>query len=254
MTWLMATSYEVFVTDVNETFVFLLCSASAMNEPHERLKHAREKAGLKNARQAAEALGVVYSTYAGHENGSVKIPRDRAVHYAQRFRVTVDWLLTGKESAALPVETVAHTLPLIGEVQAGAWKEAAMYEAERQEPILTPASDIVSGARQFWLRIVGDSVNKIIPDGGHALCISTFDWARDSEDLFRRANGKLVVVERERAGMHELTIKRLVVDGDAAELHSVSDNPRHQGAISLTETSEDEVRIIAVVTRAMIDL
>lgn len=225
-----------------------------MTEPHTRLKDARRRAGYKTARLAAEALGLKYSTYAGHENGSVPIPRDRAIHYAKRFKVTVDWLLTGKDGPPLRVEKPATTLPLLGDVQAGAWKEAVMRDHDAREPIVTPQSDIIPGASQYWLRIVGDSVNRVIPDGGRAQCVAVGDWARDTEDLYRRANGKLVVVERKRAGLHELTIKRLHVEDGRVELHPVSTNPEHNGPIKLAENDGDEVQIIAVVTRAIIEL
>lgn len=225
-----------------------------MADPHERLKQARKDAGYKTARQAAEALGITYSTYAGHENGSVSIPRDRALHYSQRFHITVDWLLTGKQSSHLQNAKSLSTLPLIGEVQAGAWKEAVMYDSSEQTQIETPQADIIPGATQYWLRIVGDSVNRVIPDGGHAQCVSVHDYARDTADLYRRAHNKLVVVERKRAGLHELTIKRLVVTDAGAQLHPVSTNPTHNGPITLAETGDDEVQIIAVVIRAIIEL
>lgn len=61
----------------------------------ERLQLAREKAGFLTAAEAAEALGMKYSTYAGHENGSRGVVRS-AEKYARRFRVSLDWLLRGK--------------------------------------------------------------------------------------------------------------------------------------------------------------
>lgn len=223
-----------------------------MTDPNQRLKEARQRAGYKTARLAAEALGVKYSTYAGHENGSVPIPRDRAIHYAKRFKVSVDWLLTGNSPHEISVARSTTELPVLGEVQAGAWKEAVMTETG--ERIATPQAEIIPGATQYWLRISGDSVNRVIPDGGHAHCVSVFDWARDAEDLYRRANGKLVVVERKRAGLHELTIKRLHVEDGRAELHPVSTNSAHSSPIKLAENDSDEVQIIAVVTRAIIEL
>ena len=60
-----------------------------------RLKLARDGAGYRSAAKAAEAMGVAYPTYAGHENGSRGL-RKNIERYAQFFRVSVDWLLTGR--------------------------------------------------------------------------------------------------------------------------------------------------------------
>ncbi|MCV0408911.1 MAG: helix-turn-helix domain-containing protein [Rhizobiaceae bacterium] len=61
-----------------------------------RLKEARTSADFKSAREAADSLGVAYPTYAAHENGSRGIEVEAAIHYARRFRVSLDWLLTEK--------------------------------------------------------------------------------------------------------------------------------------------------------------
>lgn len=60
-----------------------------------RLALARKGARLNSATDAAEALGMKYPTYAGHENGNRGL-RKNLEKYAKRFNVTVDWLLTGK--------------------------------------------------------------------------------------------------------------------------------------------------------------
>jgi hypothetical protein len=65
-------------------------------ELHERLKKAREHAKFETVTEAAEALGVPYPTYAGHENGTSGFRRDSATLYARRFGVSLDWLLAEK--------------------------------------------------------------------------------------------------------------------------------------------------------------
>jgi len=60
-----------------------------------RLQIAREHAGYATATAAAEALGVKFPTYAGHENGSRGVVRAAPI-YARRFHITLDWLLVGK--------------------------------------------------------------------------------------------------------------------------------------------------------------
>ena len=65
-------------------------------ELHERLKKARLRAGIASVADAAEALGVPYPTYAGHENGTSGFRRQSAIKYARRFGVSLDWLLMEK--------------------------------------------------------------------------------------------------------------------------------------------------------------
>jgi hypothetical protein len=62
---------------------------------HERLIAARKQAGFDTAAEAAEALGVPYPTYAGHENGSSGFRADKGELYARRFKVRFEWLMRG---------------------------------------------------------------------------------------------------------------------------------------------------------------
>jgi hypothetical protein len=64
-------------------------------ELHERLYAARKNAGFDTAAEAAEALGVPYGTYSGHENGSSGFRADKGEMYARRFKVRFEWLMRG---------------------------------------------------------------------------------------------------------------------------------------------------------------
>ena len=64
-------------------------------ELHERLAAARKQAGFETAAEAAQALGVPYPTYAGHENGSSGFRAERGEQYARRFKVRFEWLMRG---------------------------------------------------------------------------------------------------------------------------------------------------------------
>src|SRR5579862_8221131 len=66
-----------------------------MSEPYERLKEARIAAGYETATAAAQAMGILVPTYVRHENGSNRMLRS-ASRYAVFFRVSLDWLLSGK--------------------------------------------------------------------------------------------------------------------------------------------------------------
>ena len=66
-----------------------------MKDAATRLAMAREAAGFPEAADAARAMGIKYSTYAGHENGSRGFALN-AERYARFFRVDLNWLLTGR--------------------------------------------------------------------------------------------------------------------------------------------------------------
>lgn len=60
-----------------------------------RLREARNAAIGSSATSAAEQLGMSYQTYVAHENGNRSFDAEAAVKYARRYKVSLDWLLTG---------------------------------------------------------------------------------------------------------------------------------------------------------------
>jgi transcriptional regulator with XRE-family HTH domain len=64
-----------------------------------RLRHARVLAQYDGPAEAARAFGWVYSTYAGHENGSRGIKLGTLRGYAAAFGVSFSWLAEGKGEA-----------------------------------------------------------------------------------------------------------------------------------------------------------
>lgn len=97
----------------------------AVDSPSERLKKAREDAGYSEAAAAARAMDINTQTYAGHENGSRGFKRDSADRYAQKFNVSLEWLLTGRgdrertRRTPAPLPGERRTVPLVGYVSAG---------------------------------------------------------------------------------------------------------------------------------------
>lgn len=67
-----------------------------MKEIADRLQEARKEAGYKTATDAARAFGWNENTYRSNENGQRPPSRQAAVKYARAYRVSVDWLLTGR--------------------------------------------------------------------------------------------------------------------------------------------------------------
>ena len=93
-----------------------------MIEPHKRLQWARETAGYETPTDAARALGMREPTYLGHENGSRGF-KAHADHYARKFRVNLEWLLTGRgvaRSDESSARSPGWVINVVGYVGAGA--------------------------------------------------------------------------------------------------------------------------------------
>lgn len=114
--------YEELIGSVNECLIDDLCITHRMKgqppkglrEPHERLAWAQADAGYDSAAAAARAMGMKYSTYAAHVNGTTAFPRDAAKRYASFFRVSMDWLVMGRGSprgARPPIQEIYESLP-----------------------------------------------------------------------------------------------------------------------------------------------
>lgn len=83
-----------------------------------RLREARKAAGFSSARQAALAMSISYPTYAAHENGEKGFVRT-ADRYARFYRVSLEWLVTGKGD----MRSRKTSIPLMGSVGAGSTVE-----------------------------------------------------------------------------------------------------------------------------------
>lgn len=85
-----------------------------MEEPHHRLRRAREQANWKTAKDAAVAFGWNVHTYTSHENGNRGFPRKTAERYARALKVSPAYLLTGEGSP-----DQKQMVPMVGYVGAG---------------------------------------------------------------------------------------------------------------------------------------
>lgn len=137
-------------------------------------------------------------------------------------------------------------LMIRGDVAAGLWMEAGLFEAETVgESTLTGGDRRFPLGLQYLLRIKGESMNRIARDGDLVLCL---DFAGAGNEI---RSGDMVIVERSRDGGHtiERTAKRAVRRTGGIELHPESDDPRFQEPIIFDEYSEEasEVRILAKV-------
>lgn len=202
--------------------------------PAERLKAAREKR-FETAADAARAYGWNEVTYRAHESGTRNFPMAAARKYAQAFGVSASHLLGLAANANAPDHSYVNhviSVPLVAQVSAGSFRvDEGVNLGETSVPAV-PHSD-VSAEVQYAVVIDGPSVNKRIPDGAYAIC-APFDRYPGGPK-----HGQLVHVVRERAGLHEHTIKEIHYTRKGAVLMPCSTDPRYQDAITLDAPEDD---------------
>ncbi len=85
--------------------------------PHERLKEARIAAGFKSAAEAARVISMPYPSYMHLESGARSFDK-HASTLARRFRVNLEWLLTGRGEMRGKTAS-GQSVPVIGIVGLG---------------------------------------------------------------------------------------------------------------------------------------
>lgn len=230
-----------------------------------KLKALRVESGL-SVRALAIGLGMPASTYAAYEDPAKFkkpiLPLDLAKRIADKLEVCgVDRSkvmelagLTGDfshMSAAEPSES-EEWLEVNGAVAAGVWRAETDWPAsERYEVRFGPSK--YPKAHRFAVRMEGLSMNRTIQPGADLECL----WVKFSPVEPRP--GDLVIVERHRHDLVELTCKRLALDGDDYELRSESYEPEFQEPIKIGRPdgdlfTDDETRVVGIVLAAKLDL
>lgn len=208
-----------------------------------RLKDARKRAGFATAREAASALGISYPTYASHENGHRQYEYEEALVYGRKFKVTAEWLLTGKAGTIVSnVKPALATIPVIGIVRAGLWQDVEAGDSSLFEQV--PAAPDAPTEWQFAYKVEGTSLNRTALPGDILICLDVIKSLVDIKDR------DLVIVELSRFGgqILERTAKRVRKTITGYELWPESDDPAYQEPIVLDGTDDGhEYRIAAKV-------
>jgi phage repressor protein C with HTH and peptisase S24 domain len=133
-----------------------------MSATSERLKRARELAGFTEATEAAQRHGWTVPTYLSHENGTRGAPVAKLTAYADAFKVSLQWLLTGEDAGRSgPAAGLAETYePAPSSNVRGFAAAPAIGEWPRDLPVYGTAigGDQNLGAFEFN---VGDTIDHI---------------------------------------------------------------------------------------------
>lgn len=132
----------------------------------------------------------------------------------------------------------------VGEAAAGTWREAFEWPRDDWLPVAIAVKDErYPGAKRSALRVRGDSMDQLYPDGSFVVFVRLADLGRKAQQ------GDRVVVIRRRHGLMEATIKEYFRDGKNKRwLVPRSTNPAH-AALPLEKTADDseEIDVIGLV-------
>lgn len=139
-----------------------------------------------------------------------------------------------------------------GAVAAGVWRAQTEWPASERYLVRFGQSKYGSDQR-FGLRMEGASMNRTILPGSDLECL----WTKFSPVPPRP--GDLVIVERNRHDLVELTCKRLAMDGEDYVLLCESTEPEFQDPMPIGRPddsmfTDEEVRVVGIVLSAKLDL
>lgn len=223
----------------------------------ERLKAARV-AAKKKQRELANHLEIARVNITQWESGLHRPGRDRLPVIADFYGVHLEWLMTGrgpmrsdspqrsiKTSKLSDFDSSVVQVPVVGSAQAGTFMEIdEALDGDTVDWVPTVEEKGAIREKLFAIRVFGDSIDQICPDGGHALCIKFGDLAGGLRP------GIWVVADRLRGTLRERTIKKVVeAKRGVWELHPFSSNPKHKPIRFPSALKEETVEVSAVVYR-----
>lgn len=194
-----------------------------------KVKEMRERAGVTQ-KQLAEALGITQQSVYYYESGDRDIKASMLVDMSKVLNCTIAELLGIGASVAIRAEPCkSYPLPVFGRIAAGTPSEALAQSDATHE---TPAYLVGDHGNAFWLRISGNSMNRLFPDGSLVLI--------DPDEEVRNGDVGVVFVNGDDA-----TIKRVYFEFDSIRLHPESYDPEYADrVIDGSDPDAPEVRII----------
>ena len=171
-----------------------------------------------------------------------------APELAKALGVNLQWLLTGKGPKQLDeIATNQHRIHLVGEVQAGKWV-APNSDGFGEDAFDIPLPQVYDGLSPYALRVVGQSMNLVYPEGTILICCHIEKL--DEEPI----PGKRYIIEDiDPAGDVETTVKELVMD-DAGRPWAWprSSHPQYQTPLALDQGRDGHtIRVAARVIFAL---
>ena len=176
------------------------------------LKNIRKASGISQAR-AAEIFGVPLGTYRNWEQCK-NIPRDNDIirEMATYFGVSMGALFGYDAVESGCGNDRFRLVPVVGSIAAG--RPIAMDEVDDHIPV--PREVVARHPRTFLLKVEGESMNRVLPNGSYALV--------DPDDRDPVDNGAYAVC----VNGYDATVKRVRRLANGFELMPDSDDPTYR--------------------------
>lgn len=196
-----------------------------------RIKYLREEKQIYQ-KDLAQLLGVSIPAINYYENEKRSMDTNTALILANYFNVSVDYLL-GKSDIRniekininnfdISNSKTIYACPVYGRISAGIpnWAEECI---EGRLPIDPNLMGIIDPEECYFLRVNGESMNKIIRNGAYALIRKT-DWVENGEIAVVLVNG------------FDATLKKFTKNEDVVVLEPMSNDPTIQTQIYTKDT------------------
>lgn len=174
----------------------------------------------------AKKIETSRSNIANYENDKNMPSIDVLDKLAKTFNCSIDYLL-GKSDIKNPEEmsNIADSIymcPVYGQIPAGEpnWAEECI---EGRLPLDPNLMNIVDPEECYFLRVNGESMNKIIKNGAYAL-IRKADWVENGDIAVVLVNG------------YDATLKKFTKNNDVVVLEPMSNDPTFQTQIYTKDT------------------
>ena len=185
-----------------------------------RLKILREEKGL-NKTELANILNIKPQSIGQYERGERDLSTDKLVQFAEFFGVTIDYILgisNTKVSPSADLNNLLH-IPVLGKVPAGT-PVLASENIIKYLPISPDMFSINNAEDLFILKVDGESMNNIVPDGSYVL-VRKQDYAQTGDLVIAIVNDD-----------DEATLKRYkIIDSQFVMLEPDSSNPKFEPII-----------------------
>lgn len=174
----------------------------------------------------AKKIETSRSNIANYENDKNMPSIDVLDKLAKTFNCSIDYLL-GKSDIKNPEEMSnisdkIYMCPVYGQIPAGEpnWAEECI---EGRLPLDPNLMNIVDPEECYFLRVNGESMNKIIKNGAYAL-IRKADWVENGDIAVVLVNG------------YDATLKKFTRNNDVVVLEPMSNDPSFQTQIYTKDT------------------
>lgn len=212
-----------------------------------RLKMRIDMMGT-NALEVAKKAGLGDSFVRDILRGKSKNPGiDKLEKLAAALDTSVEWFTSTGDTAKPTTAGVSDASPLseiqvVGQIQAGAWLDSSLVDEDYDRETIPMYPDPrFPRAKQYGLKVVGDSMDLEYPDGSYVTCVDFIDSGLGTK------LGLTVHVERQTGPLVEATLKVIEMVEGKLMLVPRSSNQKHK-PIPLDGDGDTVIEIRGVVT------